>query len=119
MKEEIIASKVSGRDNGFSFNNASSANFDFYDNYLEFDAHVVSPIADNAFNYYRYQFEGSFFTENRQQINKIKIIPRRETEPVMSGYIYIVDDTYAIYAVDVNFTGTQIQNPTCTRTERP
>jgi len=111
MKEEIIASKVSGRDNGFSFNNASSANFDFYDNYLEFDANVVSPIADNAFNYYRYQFEGSFFTEKRQQINKIKIIPRRETEPVMSGYIYIVDDTYAIYAVDVNFTGTQIQNP--------
>jgi hypothetical protein len=110
MKEEIIASKVSGRDNGFSFNNASSANFDFYDNYLEFDANVVSPIADNAFNYYRYQFEGSFFTENRQQINKIKIIPRRETEPVMSGYIYIVDDTHAIYAVDVNFTGTQIQN---------
>jgi len=111
MKEEIVASKVSGNDNGFSFNNASSANFDFYDNYLEFDANVVSPIADNAFNYYRYQFEGSFFTENRQQINKIKIIPRRETEPVMSGYIYIVEDTYAVYAVDVSFTGTQIQNP--------
>jgi hypothetical protein len=111
MKEEILASKVSGNDNGFSFNDASSANFDFYDNYLEFDVNVVSPIADNAFNYYKYQFEGSFFTENRQQINKIKIIPRRETEPVMSGYIYIVDDTYAVYAVDVNFTGKQIQNP--------
>lgn len=110
MKEEILASKVSGNDNGFSFNDASSANFDFYENYLEFDANVVSPIADNAFNYYKYQFEGSFFTENRQQINKIKIIPRRETEPVMSGYIYIVDDTYAIYATDVSFTGKQIQN---------
>ncbi len=111
LKEVIIASKVSGNDNGFSFNNASSANFDFYDNYLEFDANVVSPIADNAFNYYKYKFEGSFFTENRQQINKIKIIPRRDTEPVMSGYIYIVDDTYAIYAVDVTFTGKQIQSP--------
>lgn len=111
LKEVIIASKVSGNDNGFSFNNASSANFDFYDNYLEFDANVVSPIADNAFNYYKYKFEGSFFTENRQQINKIKIIPRRDTEPVMSGYIYIVDDTYAIYAVDVSFTGKQIQSP--------
>jgi hypothetical protein len=111
LKEVIVASKVSGKDNGFSFNNASDANFDFYDNYLEFDANVVSPIADNAFNYYKYKFEGSFFTENRQQINKIKIIPRRDTEPVMSGYIYIVDDTYAIYAVDVTFTGKQIQNP--------
>jgi hypothetical protein len=111
MKEVIVASKVSGNDNGFSFNNAADANFDFYDNYLEFDANVVSPIADNAFNYYKYKFEGSFFTENNQQINKIKVLPRRATEPVMSGYIYIVDDTYAIYAVDVAFTGKQIQNP--------
>ncbi len=111
LKEVIVASKVSGNDNGFSFNNASSANFDFYDNYLEFDTNVVSPIADNAFTYYKYKFEGSFFNENRQQINKIKIIPRRASEPVMTGYIYIVDDTYAIYAVDVSFTGKQIQNP--------
>jgi hypothetical protein len=111
MKEIIIASKVSGKDNGFSFNNAASANFDFYDNYLEFNTNVISPIADNAFNYYKYKFEGSFFTENQQQINKIKIIPRRETEPVMNGYIYITDDTYSIYAVDVTFTGKQIQNP--------
>ena len=111
LKEVILASKVSGNDSGFSFNSASSANFDFYENYLEFDANVVSPIADNAFNYYKYKFEGSFFTENRQQVNKIKIIPRRETEPVMSGYIYIVDDTYAVYAVDVSLTGKQMQNP--------
>lgn len=111
LKEVIVASKVSGNDNGFSFNNASSANFDFYENYLEFNANVISPIADNAFAYYKYKFEGSFFNENQQQINKIKIIPRRETEPVMTGYIYIVDDSYAIYAVDVSFTGKQIQNP--------
>jgi hypothetical protein len=111
LKEVIIASKVSGNDNGFSFNSASSANFDFYDPYLEFDANIISPIADNAFNYYKYKFEGSFFNENRQQINKIKIIPRRETEPVMSGYIYIVDDSYAIYATDVKMTGSQMQNP--------
>jgi hypothetical protein len=72
---------------------------------------VVSPIADNAFNYYKYQFESSFFTENRQQINKIKVIPRRETEPTMEGYIYIVDDTYAIYAVDLSIKGNQMQSP--------
>lgn len=111
LKEIIVASKVSGNDNGFSFNNAASANFDFYDNYLEFDTNVISPIADNAFNYYKYTFEGSFFNEKNQQINKIKILPKRASEPVMSGYIYIVDDSYAIYAVDVTFTGKQIQNP--------
>lgn len=111
MKEVIVASKVSGNDNGFSFNNAASVNFDFYENYLPFEINVVSPIADNAFNYYKYQFEGSFFTENRQQINKIKVIPRRNTEPVMDGYIYIVDDSYAVYAVDLSIKGNQMQTP--------
>jgi hypothetical protein len=111
MKEVIVASKVSGNDNGFSFNNAASVNFDFYENYLPFEINVVSPIADNAFNYYKYQFEGSFFTENRQQINKIKVIPRRNTEPVMEGYIYIVDDSYALYAVDLSIKGNQMQTP--------
>ncbi|HEU4790044.1 MAG TPA: DUF5686 and carboxypeptidase regulatory-like domain-containing protein, partial [Flavobacterium sp.] len=111
MKETIIASKVSGNDSGFSFNNAASANFDFYDNYLAFDVNVVSPIADNAFNYYKYKLEGSFYNEKNQQINKIKVTPKRESEPVMEGYIYIVDDSWAIYAVDVNIKGEQMQNP--------
>ncbi len=111
MKEIIVASKLSGNDNGFSFNNAGTVNFDLYENYLPFQINVVSPIADNAFNYYKYKFEGSFFTENNQQINKIKVIPRRESEPVMEGYIYIVDDTYAIYASDLSINGNQMQTP--------
>jgi hypothetical protein len=41
MKETIIASKVSGNDNGFSFNNAADVNFDFYENYLDFNIKVV------------------------------------------------------------------------------
>lgn len=111
MKEVIVASKVSGKDNGFSFNNAASVNFDFYENYLPFEINVVSPIADNAFNYYKYKFEGSFFNENKQQINKIKVIPRRESEPVMEGYIYIVDDSYSIYATDLSIKGSQMASP--------
>lgn len=111
LKEEIIASKVSGNDNGFSFNNAASVNFDCYENYLPFEVNVVSPIADNAFNYYKYKLEGSFFTENNQQINKIKVTPRRNTEPVMEGYIYIIDDNFALYAVDLSIKGNQMQTP--------
>ena len=111
MKEVIVASKVSGNDNGFSFNNAAQANFDFYENYLDFDVKVISPIADNAFNYYKYKFDGSFADENNKIINKIKVTPKRNTEPTMEGYIYIVDDSWAIYAVDLTIKGTQMQNP--------
>jgi hypothetical protein len=111
MKEVIIASKVSGKDNGFSFNNAASVNFDFYENYLPFDVNVISPIADNAFNYYKYKFEGTFVDENNNQIHKIKVIPRRESEPVMEGYLYIVEDSWAIYGTDFNIKGSQMQSP--------
>jgi hypothetical protein len=111
LKETIIASKISGNDSGFSFNNAASVNFDFYENYLPFEVNVISPIANNGFNYYKYKLEGSFFDDNRQQIYKIKVTPRRNTEPAMEGYIYIVDDTWALYAVDLSIKGSQMQSP--------
>lgn len=111
MKEVIVASKVSGNDNGFSFNNAADVNFDFYENYLDFDVKVISPIADGAFNYYKYKFDGSFADENNKIINKIKVTPKRTTEPAMDGYIYIVDDSWEIYAVDLSIKGSQMQNP--------
>jgi hypothetical protein len=114
LKERIIASKISGNDNGFSFNSAASANFDFYENYIPLQINVISPIADNAFNYYRYKLEGSFFNENNQEINKIKVTPRRVSEPVMEGYIYIIDGSWAIYAIDLTISGSQMQNPALT-----
>ncbi len=111
MKEVIVASKVSGNDNGFSFNNAADVNYDFYENYLEFGVKVISPIGDGAFNYYKYKFDGSFADENNKIINKIKVTPKRNTEPAMDGYIYIVDDSWEIYAVDLSIKGSQMQNP--------
>ncbi len=111
MKEVIVASKVSGHDNGFSFNNAASVNFDCYENYLPFEINVVSPIADNAFNYYKYKLEGSFTTENNQVVYKIRVTPRRDNEPAMDGYLYIVDDSYSIYATDLSIKGNQMQTP--------
>ena len=111
LKEVIVASKVSGNDNGFSFNNAASVNFDFYENFLEFDVNVISPIADGAFNYYKYKLESTFLDENKQVINKIKVDSKRASEPSFEGYIYIVEDSWAIYAVDLTIKGSQMQNP--------
>jgi hypothetical protein len=51
LKERIIASKVSGDNKGFSYNTARTTTYDFYDNTLEFGNTLISPLADNAFNY--------------------------------------------------------------------
>ena len=110
LNEKVIASKISGNDKGFSYNTARSTAYDFYNNTLAFNVNMVSPLADNAFNYYKYKLEGTFFDENNHQIYKIKITPKRDKEPVFDGYIYIVDDTWDIYAVDVAMKGFRMQN---------
>ncbi len=109
LKETIIASKVSGKDNGFSFNTARQTGYDFYDNTVEFAVKMISPIADNALTYYKYKLEGTFQDDNNQMINKIQVIPRRDAEPVFEGFLYIVEDSWAIYAVDLTLKGYRMQ----------
>lgn len=111
LKEEIIASKVAGEDNGFSYNTALNTNYDFYENYIDFEVNMVSPIADNTFNYYKFKLESTFYDDNNQLINKILVTPKRDKEPVFEGYIYIVEDSWAIYSVDLDIKGYRMQQP--------
>jgi len=105
LKETIIASKVAGDDNGFSFNNASDVDFNFYNNTIELGSNIVSPISD----YYRYKLDGVFYDELGNLINKVKVIPRRENDRVFSGYVYIVEDQWSLYGTELEITGTQAQ----------
>ena len=108
-KEKIMASKVSGDDNGFSFNNASDVNFSYYNNTVEFGNQLVSPIADNAFSYYRFKLLGTFYDDRNNLINQIAVIPKRAKDRVFRGTLYIVEDSWAIYASDFKVTGEQTQ----------
>ncbi|MEO1030665.1 MAG: DUF5686 and carboxypeptidase regulatory-like domain-containing protein [Bacteroidota bacterium] len=111
LKEKITASKVSGNDNGFSFNNAQDVDFNIYNNTIEFGNEIVSPIANNAFGYYRYRLEGVFYDDRGNLVNKIAVIPKRENDPVFSGMIYIVEEQWTIYAIELELTGTQARIP--------
>ncbi|NNK28244.1 MAG: carboxypeptidase-like regulatory domain-containing protein, partial [Flavobacteriaceae bacterium] len=109
LKEEIVASKVAGNDSGFSFNNATDVDFNFYNNTIEIESDMVSPISDFAFNYYRYELDGIFYDDFGNLINKVKVIPKRENDRVFSGMIYIVEDQWSLYALELNTTGQQSQ----------
>lgn len=111
LKEEIIASKIAGDDNGFSYNTALNTNYDFYGNYVDFGINMVSPIAENAFTYYKYKLESTFYDDKNQLINKILVTPKRDKEPVFEGYIYIVEDSWAIYGIDLDIKGYRMQQP--------
>lgn len=108
FKEEMISSKVSGRNNAFSINRASDLQINFYQNYQNIVEGLaprpfVSPIADQALNYYRYQYQG-FQEQDGLLINKIRVIPRRKLEPLYEGFIYITEGTWRIYSVDLFVT---------------
>lgn len=111
FKEKIIASKVSGDDNGFSLNSAQEAYFSFYENTLDLNSEIISPIAEYAFNYYNYKLEGTFFDDRGNMVNKIRVIPKREKDRVFSGYIYIVEELWQIYGIELTTTGQAVQVP--------
>ena len=94
FKEKITASKVSGTDNGPSFNRAEDANINFYNNSVELGNDLISPLSTNTFSYYRFKLIGTFYTKSGKLINKIKLLPKRKNDPVFNGNIYIVEDDW-------------------------
>ncbi len=111
FKEFITASKVSGDDRGFSANSAEQADFNFYNNNIDLNNKIISPIADYAFNYYRYKLLGTFFDNNNFLINKIQVISRRPKDNTFNGIIYIVEDQWDIYGLELTTTGQNINVP--------
>lgn len=108
-KEVMISSKVSGRSNGFSFNQASAMDFSFYDNYIEIQRQILSPIAENALNYYRYKLLGTFYDNDGKLINKIEVTPKRKEDPTFAGIIYIIENQWNIQSTDLYVTGKSIK----------
>lgn len=108
IKEEMISSKTSGRNNAFSFNKASDMRINFYENLLLANTGLsarsfVSPIADNALFYYNYKLLGKS-EENGLTINKIEVSPKRKNDPVFRGTIYIADHTWRLMGTDLDLT---------------
>jgi len=105
-KIEVLATKVSGRSGDYGLSTPQIINF--YENSLSFGSSLnprgfISPIADNALNFYRYRYEGSFFEDGRH-VSKIRVIPKRKWEPLFSGHINIIEDEWRIHSLQLLLT---------------
>lgn len=105
IKERMISSRVSGNNRAFSYNQASEMNVNFYENVLSAEGlserGFISPIAQSALSYYDYKLVG-ILEEDGYVINKIQVIPKRKGDPVFSGYIYILEDSWRIHSTDLS-----------------
>lgn len=106
-KEIMHASKVSGSNSAFSWNDASGMQMNFYENLETLEGFsqrgFISPIADNALFFYSYHLLGQMYT-NGHSIYKIEVTPKRKTDPAYAGIIYITDDGYRIFGLQLMLT---------------
>ncbi len=106
QKVEVISSKVSGQSDGFGL--SAPQFFSFYENNISIGNNLnprgfISPIAENALNFYKYKFEGNFFEDN-YMVSRIQVIPKRKYEPLFSGYINIIEDDWRIHSLQLLLT---------------
>jgi hypothetical protein len=61
---------------------------------------LISPFSPQAFNHYKFRYEG-FFDEGILTVNKIKVIPKRKSPQLFSGYLYITEGLWSLHSADL------------------
>jgi hypothetical protein len=64
---------------------------------------LISPLSPQAFQHYKFKYLG-FFEDGEHTIDKIQVIPRRKSQELFDGYIYIVEGRWCLHSVDLNNT---------------
>jgi hypothetical protein len=102
IKMEVVSSRESGGGFGLSvpfFVNFYTNNVDLFTGDMA-PRGFVSPLADAAFHYYKFHYEGNFF-EGDKMIDRIKVTPRRKNEPLFEGFVQIVDGEWRIHSLSL------------------
>jgi hypothetical protein len=102
LKMEVLSSRQSG--GGFGLSVPFFVNF-YTNNVALFSGNLaprgfISPLADAAFHYYRFRYEGNFF-EGDKMVDRIRVTPRRKNEPLFEGFLQIVDGEWRIHSLSL------------------
>ena len=103
IKYEVLSSRQSGGGYGLSF--------PFFINFYQPNVSIsntnprgfISPLADGAFHYYSFRYEGNFF-EGDKMIDRIRVKPKRKQEPLFDGYLQIIDGEWRIHSLELTTT---------------
>jgi hypothetical protein len=95
FRERVISVYSNGDDRSTSPTNYINGSF-----YEPEISGAISPLSPRAFAYYRFELEG-FFLDRGYGINKIKVTPRSAGDGVFEGYLFIVEDWWSIYSLDL------------------
>ncbi|MDB5232745.1 MAG: hypothetical protein JWN76_3550 [Chitinophagaceae bacterium] len=108
-KVEVLSTRVSGNSDALGF--SSPQIISFYSNTIDMGRSInprgfISPISDNALNFYNYKYAGSFY-ENGILINRISVTPKRKYEPLFQGYLNIIENEWRLYSIQLQLVKEQ------------
>jgi hypothetical protein len=99
--ELVLASKVSGDSLGYSYNRANWLNF-YQNQALSMNTRsIISPIAEQAMQYYIYRLE-NIQVENGKKVYKIRLLPKYKSAPIFTGFLYLLDEQWNIHSIDAH-----------------
>jgi hypothetical protein len=61
---------------------------------------AISPLSPNAFSHYNFKYLGAS-QQGNFTINKIQVIPKRKSQQLFEGNIYIIEDLWCLQSVDL------------------
>ncbi|MDR0566953.1 MAG: DUF5686 and carboxypeptidase regulatory-like domain-containing protein [Prevotellaceae bacterium] len=70
-------------------------------NYVNVNVYSLNLLAHDAISSYRFAYEG-IVEEGNMVICKIKVTPRKKNPGLLSGYLYIVEDTWRVYSANLS-----------------
>jgi hypothetical protein len=81
-------------------------NFYFPDNTVTIlDRSFISPLSRFGLLYYRYYIVDTIIIDNRYHCYEVRVVPKRETDPVFRGSFWINDTTFALKRISVEIPG--------------
>jgi len=61
---------------------------------------AISPLSPVAFSHYNFRYQGASLQGN-YVINKIEVIPKRKSQQLFTGTVYIIEDLWCLHSVDL------------------
>ncbi len=96
--QKVISSQSSFPEEGNGVSPMDFIKASFYEPVLAEMA--ISPISPQAFSYYKFKYLGAT-PQGTFTINKIEVIPKRKSQQLFYGTIYIIDNLWCLQSVDL------------------
>src|SRR4030042_4189501 len=96
--QKVISVNSTFPDEGDDVSPMDFINASFYQPFIAEMA--ISPLSPQAFSHYKFKYLGAT-PQGNNIINKIQVIPKIKSQQLFEGTIYIIEDLWCLYSVDL------------------